>query len=319
MSDSRDEWLAWRRGGIGASDVAAIVGLSPWASPYTVWLDKVEGAGDDDSEAMEAGRMLEPAIGPWFTQRTGLYVLGEQTWCTHIQYPWALATVDGFVAESPESDLDAVLGGLEVKTTSDSPARWADDGIPAHYQAQAQWQMFVTATERTWFAVLHAAFGLKLRVYELERDETDIEFLVDHCMTFWIDHVLAGVPPDVDGHPATTEALKARPVDAGAEVVDLDAAGLTAHLADLARIKADLKVLEADRGACENAIRQALGPATEGRSALASVTHREQTTTRVDAKALRARLPRVADRFSTTSTTRVLRVTPTKTTKKEIA
>ena len=37
---SRDEWLAIRRTGIGSSDIAGVLGLSPWASPYTVWADK---------------------------------------------------------------------------------------------------------------------------------------------------------------------------------------------------------------------------------------------------------------------------------------
>lgn len=38
--DDRAEWLEWRRNGIGATDVAGILGVSPWASPWSVWADK---------------------------------------------------------------------------------------------------------------------------------------------------------------------------------------------------------------------------------------------------------------------------------------
>ena len=47
MTD-RAEWLAWRRSGIGASDVAGILGISPWASPFTVWADKLGLLPDED-------------------------------------------------------------------------------------------------------------------------------------------------------------------------------------------------------------------------------------------------------------------------------
>ena len=39
-SMSRSAWLAQRRKSIGGSDAAGIVGLSPYATPYTVWADK---------------------------------------------------------------------------------------------------------------------------------------------------------------------------------------------------------------------------------------------------------------------------------------
>lgn len=37
---SYDEWVAQRRHGIGGSDVAAILGVNPYKTPYHVWLEK---------------------------------------------------------------------------------------------------------------------------------------------------------------------------------------------------------------------------------------------------------------------------------------
>lgn len=309
----RHDWLQWRRGGLGASDVAAVLGISPWASPYTVWLDKTGQRADEDSEAMEAGRMLEPAIGPWFEQRTGLVVMGEQMWCTHPDHPWARATLDGIVAESAESTFADALGGLEIKTTSEPPAKWEEGGIPPMYQAQGQFQMFVTGMEHTWFAVLHANFGLKLRIYELDRDDADIALLLERCEKFWTEHVLAGVPPPVDGHDATTEALKGTAADPDADAVDLNAShDAIGALIALPGIKAAIAAFERERAECENRIRAALGSATAGSSDFDAVTWKPQNATRIDTAALRERMPRVAARFSTTTTTRVLRITPKK-------
>ena len=104
MSD-RTDWLAWRRSGIGASDVAGILGLSPWASPFSVWASKIDDQADDhDNDAMEFGRRAEVMVAPWFADRTGLTVAGEQARCTHRDDTWKLCTVDGFVLDGPNSD-----------------------------------------------------------------------------------------------------------------------------------------------------------------------------------------------------------------------
>jgi len=213
MTD-RDDWLAWRRGGLGASDIAALMGISPWASPWSVWADKCGLLPPEpENEYMAAGRWLERAIGPWFEDVTGLAVAGEQMWCTHKQNDWARCTPDGFVFDVPPGALlsqgaDAVAmdiahGPFEVKVLGFGK-RW--DPIPPYYQAQGQWQMYVTDMPKCFFAVLH---GRRLEVYELDRDPADIEFMVERAECFWRDHVLAGVPPATDASDATTRAIAA--------------------------------------------------------------------------------------------------------------
>jgi predicted phage-related endonuclease len=75
----RPVWLDWRRTRVGGSDVSAILGISNYGSPWSVWAEKVGLIGDEPSdELMEAGRWLEHAIAPWFSDRTGLHVIGTQ-------------------------------------------------------------------------------------------------------------------------------------------------------------------------------------------------------------------------------------------------
>ena len=102
MTD-RDEWLAWRRGGIGASDIAGILGISPWASPYSVWANKVGLVADEEStEQMEMGLDMEPAVERMFHRKTGLWVACQQELVQHPDLPWA-RPLDGRVFETCRS------------------------------------------------------------------------------------------------------------------------------------------------------------------------------------------------------------------------
>lgn len=259
----RSEWLAWRRRGIGASDVPAILNLSPWASPYSVYAEKRGLVPDTDAtEAMALGLALEPVIAALFHERTGLYVVGAQTRFEHPDDPWLRTTLDGGVAESPHTEMHAVLGGFEGKSTSDSPKKWEDE-IPPMYMAQVQAQMAVTGMERTWLGVLHSSFGARFRWYgPIERDEDDIRLIRERCEAFWFDHVLADVPPPVDGHQATTATLKEVLAAPGEQVV-LSAVAAAA-LSERDRLKAVLKEIEDSLlPEVENVLRAEMGAATE--------------------------------------------------------
>jgi putative phage-type endonuclease len=306
-TDERADWLAWRRNGIGASDVAGILGLSPWASPFSVWASKADEPADDrDTPAMEFGRRAEVMVAPWFTERTGLYVAGEQTRCTHPVDAWKLCTVDGFVNESP-SNVAAPLGVLEIKTTGSSAAEWQAE-VPVHYRCQATWAMHVTDMPACWFAVLHLAFGRpQFEVYEFARDTEDETFVVDAVTRFWHDHVLTGTPPPVDAHQATTDAIKAHwPTAEGSVEADEVSRELVNRLRDL---QATALITEMAIVAAQNELRALLGDRealVDGERVIAS--WKPQDARRLDTAALRAAHPDLCDEFTTTTTSRVLRL-----------
>ena len=69
---SREEWLERRRKTIGGSDAAGIVGLSKWASPFSVWADKTGRAAEKaDTETMRQGRDLEDYVARRWMEETG--------------------------------------------------------------------------------------------------------------------------------------------------------------------------------------------------------------------------------------------------------
>ena len=66
---THDEWLAFRRGSIGGSDAGAVIGLSKWETPYSVWADKLGmTAAKEDNEAMRIGRDLEDYVAKRFCE-----------------------------------------------------------------------------------------------------------------------------------------------------------------------------------------------------------------------------------------------------------
>ena len=208
MSD-RAAWLAERRSGVGASDVAGIVGTSPWSSPWSVWADKVGLIPLDDSDAatpsMRLGLGLEPLIARWFHDETGLHVAGEQTLVRHRRAAHHFATVDGFVLDAPDDDVGDALGVLESKYTAEA---W--DELPAHYADQVQWQLHCSGLPHAWVAALQLPFGRpRFVVKEIEPDKKRIDELVAKVDAFWHDHVLTGVAPPADDHRATTAAITA--------------------------------------------------------------------------------------------------------------
>lgn len=269
---SRDAWLDYRSTHIGGSDVAAILGISSYGSPWSKWAEKCGLVPDEpENELMAGGRFLEQGITPWFSSRTGLYVIGAQTVIESIDDPLAICTIDGAVAESPSALIDEALGELEIKVRGFGKP-W--DPIPADIQAQCQWQMHCTGHDRAWIAVL---MGRRLDVHQLERDDGDIAFITDRVHRFWTEHVVTGTPPPTDGHDATLDAIAAVYPSATPDVsVELD---------ELVDVLDEWRAAKTAKSAAENrekeakaAICAALADAEEGTVAGERVvTYREQT------------------------------------------
>jgi len=297
----REAWLAWRKLGVGASDAPAILGLSRWSSPWSVWADKVGLLPEvEATDYMEFGLRAERMIADWFAERTGHFVTNEQRQIEHPVFRWARATIDGEVQESADSDLP--LGNLEIKTTGPGP-EW--EFVPADYVAQCRWQQYVGGYERTWVAVL---MGRRLDIHVVERDPDDIAWMAERVAKFWSDHVLTGIPPEVDGSEATTAALAAvyGEVDEGS-VVDLPPA-IEELAADFVAAKAAVKEAEVECDEIGNNLRALLGEhevgLVDGRKV---VSWKSQGRTGFDLERLRAEHPQIAEQYQTTSTHRVLR------------
>jgi putative phage-type endonuclease len=257
--DERTDWLAWRRGGLGGSDIAAVAGLSPFATPTTVYLEKIgllqDQAKEEDWQRM--GRLLEPVIAALFEEETGHMVasIRPQECVTHAERPWQRATLDGVVL-----DEDDPPEPVEIKSTTRWASDWGDEP-PDYYQCQLQWQMDILGSRRGWMAAL--VDGRRFRWWEVPRRQGEIDLLVSLGAAFW-KRVLERRPPPVDGSEATNEGVKAAYRDREREAIDLNAADLEL-VHDLREARAARLAAEKTERRAQSAVLALLEGAEEGR------------------------------------------------------
>ena len=259
LTDVDAAFHAERRTGIGGGDAAALVGLSRYGSPYSVWA-RLVGLLHPTPETprQTIGHELEPVIARLFHRETGLYVAGEQASVRHRRARWARGFVDGFVFEyewDRDSDLDGCLGGFEAKT--DGRFGWPD-GVPVNYQAQAQWYMLITGQPRWWFGVLFA--GFRFEVFVLDADRADQGLLARRAGQLWHRHVLTGEPPPVDGSDATADTLRQLyPEHVAGETVAVD--DLVDVITERFDLKEDAKRIKDRLAVIDNTLKEAIGDA----------------------------------------------------------
>jgi putative phage-type endonuclease len=136
----RNEWLAARKKGIGASDAPTIMGKSPWSTPYQLWCDKTstEIPEDNGNYATNRGNQLEPIARARYELESGLEF--PATLAVHKDVPYFMASLDGFNAENNLI--------LEIKCPGAADHATAVSGaVPEKYYPQLQHQLMVTGAK----------------------------------------------------------------------------------------------------------------------------------------------------------------------------
>lgn len=196
---SHEEWLTYRKNSIGGSDAGAIVGMNQWASPVTVYLDKLGMSKDKEtSEAMRLGTDLEDYVAKRFEEKTGKRVRNDNFMYQHDDYEFITANIDRTVVGEN--------AGLECKTMN----AWADydlefGEVPQQYFCQCQHYMAVMGYERMYLCVL--IFQKGVYVVSIERDQNFIDQLIAEEVRFWKEHVETHIMPAPDESDATKSAL----------------------------------------------------------------------------------------------------------------
>ncbi len=200
-------WNALRAKGIGGSEIAAVVGLSPWTSRFTIWHRKVGRLGPQNpSESMNWGKRLEPAICQAYADRHPDVLVRVAGLFRNAERPWQLASCDRLLAESEAHHSHAVL---EVKTADGHDAwEWGKEGtdeVPPYYRCQALWYLDVLDLTVSHIAVLIG--GNDYREYVIEYAKDEAEWLREEGRKFW-QSVLNGEAPPLDGSDSTYQAVR---------------------------------------------------------------------------------------------------------------
>lgn len=186
LTQNTDQWLAFRRDKIGASDAPVIMGDSPWSTPYQRWQEKLGLiAPKKTTKAMQWGLDQEQTARDIFRLHTEIEVKPQVT--ISLLYPWMIASMDG-VSENGHV-------GVEIKCPGVADHESAKRNlVPTKYYAQLQHQHAVGEFDKLFYASLgkDGTFAL----FEVPRDDKYISKLIEKEKEFY-DCICNFEPPNL--------------------------------------------------------------------------------------------------------------------------
>jgi len=212
----RGPWLAARMGGIGGSEVGALVGVSEYDTTFSVWNTKKRGGKDlSGLAAVEWGHRLEDVVALKTAEEIGLVSRFAGGLWADRERDFLRVTPDRFACKPRQWKARALI---ECKTSGDDE-HWASGTItpggqgtgsaPLSYQAQAQWQMGIIGLPVCYLGCLVLGHERQFFTVETFFDKTWFKELADEAERFWVVNVLGDEPPMHNlRHPKTEELLK---------------------------------------------------------------------------------------------------------------
>lgn len=285
VTPDTDQWLEERRKSVGASEVAAVMGLSKWATPLDIYKSKHGIDRPFDPLISLLGHEAERTLSRWLVELSGLNP----------------NLTDGFMARSREFPFihatpDRIWDGVpvQIKTAHEFTSQQWDEGIPTEYRVQVQTEMLVTGAPKALLVVQIGARDVRA-IWE-PRDEKFIrDYLVPAVKDFW-DRVQAGEPPE----PSTMgELAEVWPADAKeAEVPEFAIEALEKRAFLLASVKEMTEEADQIKLAVGQWMQQE-GVDTLTRDGRKFVTYKKQKGREsLDTKALRADHPELVTEYT---------------------
>ena len=286
-----EDWLEYRKRGIGGSDASVVCGISRYKSPVELWMEKTNQIPMQEAgEAAYWGTLLESVVRDEFTKRTGIEVRQVKQLLQSEEHTFMLANLDG-VCVHP--DYGTCI--FEAKTASSFKMNEWENAIPDEYQIQIQHYMAVTGYRAAYIAVLIG--GNTFRWKLIERDEEMISMLIAFETVFW-DHVQNMTPPPMDGSDASAQFLSACfPNSVNNSRIELPAFA-EELLSRYDEACEELEVATERKQEAENILKQMLGENEAGTAGNRLVTWKSVTQERLDSKSLKAEHPALYQKYS---------------------
>src|ERR1700733_7030732 len=185
MMQQTPQWLQYRKNKIGSSDACAIMGASPWSTPYELWLEKMDLYPDKPmNPAMQRGLDLQDKALDCFSTMTGLHMFPDVK--VHPKHDFMIASLDGITLDGQHI--------VEVKCPGPKNHDLALCGkIPDHYMPQLQHQLEVCGHLHMYYFSFDGENGVVLDVF---RDEKYVKELIEKEKEFWYC-MQNGIPPEL--------------------------------------------------------------------------------------------------------------------------
>lgn len=290
----RAEWLDVRKSGIGSSEVATIVGLNPWETPYQLWRRKLGlDPAKEENFAMRAGHYLEDAVSMFWHDETGCEVIKSSAgdWIIRDNdRPYLQVSPDRtyWLKDQPHNNENK--GILECKTTQKSID---GDDIPKHWFCQVQYQLGVAGYQQGSLAWLCSGreFGYK----DIAFVPDFYDWLTAEVEKFWKDNILGKQEPNA---ASVEDVLLKYNRHTNGKVVEVDDE-LFGVYEDLKLLKDELSQLEERKKELEDKLKMSFGDAeaiSYGGQTLAT-WKAPKPSDKFDAKAFQAAYPDLAKEF----------------------
>ena len=265
--------LEMRRTGVGASEIAALAGLSKWSSPIALYEAKVLGNQLEATYSMDLGTEIEAPIARIWAKQHQRFIARVAT-LRHPAKTFAIATPDRAVYLSAETrgdgrrlreDVRDAEKLLQVTSTNWRLRHlWGEEGtdaIPDEYLCQAHWEGSVAGLSVVDFAVDFDK--TKLAHYRVVVDPVIFQALYEIAERFMREHVEKKIPPPPDATDRYGEFLaRAFPRDETAALEDVQASAeeqLIRTIELFAKLKAGEKRLKSLKTLCYNTIASRIG------------------------------------------------------------
>lgn len=254
---SREEWLDIRKNGIGSSEVATIVGLNPWETPYQLWRRKV-GIDEpkQESVAMRNGHHLEDAVSRMWNDATGREIIKRSA------IDWIIRDNDRpYLQVSPDrtywlgdSRSPEAKGILEIKTTR---MKVDPEDLPRYWFTQVQYQLGVAGYSQGSLAWLSAGQGFDFGYRDLRFVPDFYEWLIESVSRFWQDNIIGKQEPSAVN---VADVLLKYNQHTDNKVIECSDEVFKAYHT-LKEVRAELKVLEEREAELEETIKMAFADA----------------------------------------------------------
>ena len=279
-----EDWLEYRKQGIGGSDASVVCGINRYKSPVELWMEKTGQLPHQEAgEAAYWGTQLEPFVRAEFTKRTGIEVSRRNELLQSEEHPFMLANLDG-ICEVP--DVGPCI--FEAKTASAYKVGEWEDAIPDEYALQLAHYMAVTGYTGAYIAVLIGGNTFKWKF--IERDEELISMLIQLETDFW-NHVQDGTPPPLDGSDASAKFLAERFPNSRPKSHIILPETADELLAQYDEACEELEAVTERKQKAENLLKEMIGENEVGTAGDRIITWKSVSQERLDSKTLRAEHP----------------------------
>lgn len=290
---------------IGGSDAGTIMGVNPWKSAYTLWLEKtgqIEVPDISNKLSVWFGTEEEEIVAKRFCLETGKQVRKSNLQYSCVEYPFLVGHVDRMVVGE-----DA---GLECKTTSAwNKTDYQEGEIPPSHYWQCMHYMLVTGKTKWYIATKRDNTGFYY-VY-IERNEEAIEALLQAEIDFW-QCVQTNTAPEIDSSKSTSESLN----EQYEEIEDSIDLTLEGEYSDkcmmIMKIDEQIKELESTKTGLQNEIKSRMGEYSLATLNGFKTIWKTQNRSTLDSKKLKVDYPDIYERYKKESSTRIFKITKMK-------